>query len=376
MIRRFIPRYGNEIKLTSALRLQSGISKFNSIVQNNSYFMGSAAEAITFYLTNHALDQEAVVGVPLYTCSSVLQAVKSANCKIKLLDIYLDKEGYHYDLAQIESIDILILIHYFGVYCKEITAIKTAYTNFATLDDCSHVAYKKGYVCVYSDASVFSFNLHKPISCGSGGCLLVSNLKCNSSLRDSYANLTTHGLFVDSKIYIKKLVKSFAHSSIIQSVIKNIVERRRIKQSQVSPYHNIFPRQLSFLSKCLLGNQYHARNNTSQKLNYLRIPDNYRLSLNDEETCNLLYYPIYLANKEQRDCVNTMLHSINIDSFVLWENCLYNAMYYVNTKVGNQGTVLFMEKVLFLPKALIENERYSAELSIAIDVLKKYGAAE
>jgi hypothetical protein len=349
----------------------NGYSKFKDIVQSNTYFMGSAAEAITFYLTNHALDQNAVVGVPLYTCSSVLQAVKSANCKIKLLDIYLDQEGYHYDLAQIESIDVLILIHYFGVYCKEISAIKDAYPNLSILEDCSHLAFRKEKVSVYSDASVFSFNLHKPISCGSGGCLLVNDSQNNCSLRDSYSNLPTYNLLVDTKIYINKLIKNFAHISIIQSAIRNIVERRRKKQSQVSPYHSIFPHRLSFLSKCLLGNQYYVRNRAILKLNYLKIPDRCRLSLNDEEIYNLLYYPIYLANKEQRDFVNTMLHSLHIDSFVLWENCVYNASYYVDIKDDTQGTEEFLKKVLFLPKALIEKERYSAELSLAIDILKK-----
>ena len=365
----YLPRYDKEIKLASVLRLSKGKAIFSSLNRNNAYFMDSAAEAITFFITNLNLEPNAVVGVPLYTCSSVLQAVRVANHPIKFLDIILDETGYHLDLAQIRNIDVLVFIHYFGIYLKDLVYIREVYPSIVIVEDCSHVSYLDYSGSTSADASVFSFNLHKPISCGVGGCLVVRDTDKVLNIYENYSKLPVFSWHADMRRFFKIIFKSYAHTRFVQNITKSYLENRRKLQSLTSPYHNISPHKLSLLSKCLLGNQYRAFEDCSLKLNYLRIDEKLRLPLSEEEVKKLLYYPVFLPNKDKRDAFNRKLHEHSIDSFVLWENCLYNASYYSKETEDCSRTKKMLDRVLYLPKELITNCANLARLNGVIALL-------
>lgn len=352
----FLPRYEREIKTASIVRWSHGRSTFSTLYRANTFFMDSAAEAITFFLAGLNLGPHTVVGVPLYTCSSVAQAVKSANHHIKFLDILLDETGYHLDMAQIGSVDVLILIHYFGAHYKNIAGIRDAHPSLVILEDCSHVSYKGYSGCPIADASVFSFNLHKPISCGVGGCLMVHNPVKALDIQSNYGKLPELCLRADLKRFLKIILKSYAHVRLVQHISRKYLANRRKLRSRSSPYHEIKPHRLSFFSRSLLGNQYDCSEDSSFKLNYLRIPEGVRLRLDEVETAGLLYYPVFLPDRSHRDDLNARLHELSIDSFVLWENSLFNASYYSEMTDDCQKTMTMLDRILFLPKELVINK--------------------
>ena len=371
MREKFLPRYGNEIRLVSAVRLLAGSKKFKNLISEDIYFLDSATEAIAFFIENLNSDPKTVVGVPLYTCSSVLEAIRTTNKPIKLLDIVLDETGYHIDLEQIRNVEVMVFIHYFGVYFNDIAIIRDMYPNLIIVEDCSHVLFKNHVKSTFTAASVFSFNLHKPISCGAGGCLVVKNDTKKSNIIKSYFKLPVISFKADIKRFMMIMIKNYAHTQIFQNIIKNYLEKRRKLRASTSPHHNIQPHKLSFLSRCLLGNQYHAQVDCSSKSNYLRIDKRFRLKVNKAEAEKLLYFPVFLPNKDTRDAINNSLNELSIDSFILWENFLHNASYYSDKINSCPDTKTYSDRILYLPEALITNSDNSARFNKVIELLNK-----
>ena len=368
----YIPRYGSEVRLSSIINFPRGKSRFEGLNSNGAYYFNSATEAIAFLLLNLGLKPKSTVGLPLYVCSSVPQAIKVAKHNPKFLDIILDNSGYSIDFSKLSGIDVLIFVHYFGVSYQKIDAIRAAYPNILIIEDCSHISHKEYVPSKFSDAAVFSFNLHKPISCGVGGCLVINRHQNIAGIIENYNNLPAHGWRDDWRMACIFFLKSCAHSELFQKISRKYLENRRRVRSRNNPYQDIVPHRLASFSGSILGNQYFLSMERDMELNYLRIPKELRLQLKIDAVKQLIYFPLFLPSKQLRDKLNEKLHKIGVDSFILWENCFFNADFYSKDYSDCINTKIMLDKILYLPVKLLVDNRNFLKFQNVLGFLNKF----
>jgi len=177
-----IPRFPNEFSLNDFLRFfhpkNINCEPIYSLVgHKNLYFTANGRAALYLILKSMNLKKGAGVGVPLYSCPVVFDAIKSAG----LEPIFIDtaRESYHPDLTDIQQkageMDVLIVIHTFGDPV-DMDRLKKV-VNLPVIEDCAHSfmsKYKGKLTGTLSEASFFSFS--KYISSGGGGMAVFNTI--------------------------------------------------------------------------------------------------------------------------------------------------------------------------------------------------------
>lgn len=123
-----------------------------------------------------ALPPGSRVGVPLYCCPTVFEAITLAGHQPEFLDI--DLAGYGVSLSSVEAkireLAALIVVHMFG-YPVDLRTLDVAVGDLPLIEDCAH-AYGSRYegrpVGSQGKAAIYSFGPAKWPACGGGGALL------------------------------------------------------------------------------------------------------------------------------------------------------------------------------------------------------------
>ncbi len=143
------------------------------------------------------------VGVPLFCCDVVFEAIKKANLVPRFIDVNM--EDYNLSVSDLkkkmESLSAVVVVHMFG-NPADMDAIRTVCGNIPIIEDCAHSLfskYKGVYTGLLGTASFFSFRSGKYISAGEGSAILTAD----SVLGDS----------------IERLVDSFDRSSMRQEIL-------------------------------------------------------------------------------------------------------------------------------------------------------------
>ena len=118
------------------------------------------------------------IGVQVYNCHTVFQAVKKAGHMPVFLDIKEDFTLNEEDLRRKEEqIDALIVNHTFGVPAN-FDRLKKIVKGKPVIEDCAHSlfsTYRGRPTGCFGDAAVFSFGFGKYPSVGKGGMTLLNN---------------------------------------------------------------------------------------------------------------------------------------------------------------------------------------------------------
>jgi len=225
------------------------------------------------------------------------------------------------------------------------------------IEDCSHISIEYYTPNNFSDAAVFSFNLHKPISSGGGGCLLVQKDEDFNRFKNIYNVLEFPTLFWNIRKLLSILVKNCVFVPIIYKLLKKNAHRRRLKQTVTSPHYMIRPKKMSSLLGFILRNQINFNFDHSYRLNYLLLNDRFRLKLTEKDALQLCYFPLFLGTIEDRNLFKEVLHSKQIDVHVLWENCFYNAGFYADLTEAYSATSDTVGRIVFIPEAVFKDEQ-------------------
>ena len=118
------------------------------------------------------------VGVMVYNCHTVFNAVSQAGCTPVFLDV---RDDLTLDLDDLRSkrtrMNALIVSHLFGIL-NPVSLIREEFPDLVVIEDCAH-AY--GLKDLTGDVSVFSIGQGKLPSIGDGGILIVG---CRAGLKD------------------------------------------------------------------------------------------------------------------------------------------------------------------------------------------------
>lgn len=144
------------------------------------YFFNSGSSSLRFFL--QLIGKGKRVGVQVYTCSTVCDAIIKEGC----IPVFLDIDTSYYTTTidcvknKIDQIDVLLLTHLFGVPNPDYLQIKQLCRehHMILIDDLCQTYHAKVRDCYLEDLSdnyIYSFFYDKPISSISGGMLKVSD---------------------------------------------------------------------------------------------------------------------------------------------------------------------------------------------------------
>ena len=171
------------------------------------------------YLVNHArtgivmalratLPKGGRVGVVVYNCHTVANAVANAGCTPFFVDV---TEGLRIDVSSIPvDLDAIVVTNLFGIR-NDIAAIRKRLPKAIIIVDNAH-----GYgLPAEGDFTVYSINQGKFPALGPGGILVVSQklpTMLQKSIEEQYATLSGYGFVGEVKLFAHMLVKAIAYS--------------------------------------------------------------------------------------------------------------------------------------------------------------------
>ena len=142
-------------------------------------FVDSGRVALYTALKAMRLEKGAKVGVPLYTCEAVFEAIVQAGCTPVFLDVTPDT--FSLDPRDLErkrdGLQAIVPIHVFG-HAADMDAILAVGGKAKVIEDCAHglgSEFRGKHVGGFGDASFYSFRPGKPLSVGKMGLLLCKD---------------------------------------------------------------------------------------------------------------------------------------------------------------------------------------------------------
>lgn len=203
MIVRSLPDIDRELLLTT-LHSKAGNTSFTPPL--NTLFFNSGSSSLVFFLSLFGANKR--VGLQVFTCSTVLDAVKRAKDTLIFMDINRVYFTTTYDIVHkhINSIDILVLTHLFGIPNPDYIRIKELckQKGVVLIDDLCQTYHAKiggRFVEDLSDNYFYSFFYDKPISATSGGMLKLTSELYNEAV-DKYLAIDK-----DSELHGKGLLR-------------------------------------------------------------------------------------------------------------------------------------------------------------------------
>jgi len=157
------------------------------------FFTKNGRSSLYIILVAMDLPKGSTIGVPLYSCTVVFDAIIKAGYIPCFIDI--DIKNYTLDVRdlarKIKKLDAIIVIHTFG-RPADMDEISKVAGDIPIIEDCAHSIlseYKKKKTGTIGDVSFFS--LSKYTSSGGGGMIIVNNYKLLHRIEEELASIST-----------------------------------------------------------------------------------------------------------------------------------------------------------------------------------------
>lgn len=195
--------------------------------QSNEFLLNHARSGLLLALQSLKLPQGSKVGVMVYNCHTVMNAVAQAGCEVVFIDLddnlRIDRNDLEKKLGGLKA---LIVTHLFGIV-NDVEAIRMQYPQLVIIEDCAHAFGKE----IVGDFGVYSIGQGKLPSLGDGGILLVNNEKYAATVRELYETLPEYSRLDEMKLYCKLFLTNFVHKHLIYGLITSRLKQRKKPQS-------------------------------------------------------------------------------------------------------------------------------------------------
>jgi perosamine synthetase len=244
-----IPRYNWDYGIVELATGLSALPKSNlktdgnfaNVFGQNPIFTASGRSSLYAILKSLNLSEGSCVGVPLFCCSVVFDAIIQAKLTPKFIDINL--EDFNLSSADLQKkIDFLsavVVVHMFGHPADMDSIYAVCKDKIPIIEDCAQSlfsTYKGKNTGFLSTVSFFSFRSGKYISAGEGSAIFCHD----SSLHDS----------------IKSVVDTFEKPNLLNEVlhciatyIKSILYHRPLYGTFGYPVGKFFDKKLNLTAK-------------------------------------------------------------------------------------------------------------------------------
>jgi len=156
------------------------------------------------------------VGVMVYNCHTVMNAVEQAGFKVCFIDV---NDSLRLDLEDLKrkkvGLSALIVSHLFGI-ANDMDAIKEVCPDIPIVEDCAH-AYGMSQCGTKGDFAVFSIGQGKFPSIGDGGILKVNNQIYKADLDRLYSEIPEYSHGQEWRLFGKLLVTHWLYKPFVYS---------------------------------------------------------------------------------------------------------------------------------------------------------------
>lgn len=192
--------------------------KLINLSDENIFFTNYGRTGIRVLLSSFNLRKDAKIGVQVFTCQSVMEAIRRAGFEIIFIDI---NDDFHLDLEDLKNkrylIDLLIISHTFGKP-ENVSSIKEICLGIPVIEDCAHSfgSNVNGIMTgSFFDASVFTFGYGKFPSIGKGGFILLNNQSLKKKFLGEYNNLGEESFTAEFVNCIKNYFFALAYQPLL-----------------------------------------------------------------------------------------------------------------------------------------------------------------
>lgn len=387
LIPRFNTNYntGDLLSALTHLRSKPDVSLIRNIFRDASInFTNSGRTSLYIILKALGLPANSKIGVPLYSCTSVFDAVIHAGHTPVFLDI--DPDNYtlspEYLSEKIDDLDAVIVIHTFG-RPADIKTIQKIAGDKPVIEDCAHALlskYKGKLTGTIATAGFFSFRTGKYISAGEGGMIITKDpqlaqdmgLEIEKLPKPSTGNEVKNTItaYARSTLYHRPWfgLVSLPLGSRIEDKV-DLMNKYTFKTAGIrnTDLHVIERKMQDFKEK--VEKQRHNSQYLIQELSDTGL----KLPVEAEGTyCNYYLFPILFNDGPERDSVSDMLREKGIDTAKLFSKTPELAKLHYGYKGDCLDTEQVAESILVVPNYYTLEQ---GELDMITSSIKRYGGS-
>lgn len=186
------------------------------------HFMNHARTGLLLVLQALELPKGSKVGVIVYNCLTVFEAIKKAGYCPVFIDVdynyRMSMEDFHFKENQLDAI---VVTHLFGIPSHIVEIIKSMKER-PVIEDCAHAFLNKHdnkYLGTFGVASIFSFGHAKFPAAAEGGVVLINDKKYLPSYLNRFSKLEN---YKKSKA-LKNVFKAFMLSILMNRFIYKLI---------------------------------------------------------------------------------------------------------------------------------------------------------
>jgi len=281
------------------LKTKPNMSSISSVFADaHVCFTNSGRTSLYVILKALKLPAKSKIGVPLYSCTSVFDAILYAGH----IPVFIDIDPDNYTLspehlsAKINELAAVVVIHTFG-RPADLDEIQKIAGNKPVIEDCAHALlsrYKGKIVGTIATAGFFSFRTGKYISAGEGGMIVTKDSQLTLEIEHEIEKLPKPSN-VDE---IKHIIITYARSVLYQK-----------------PWFGL----ISLPIGSLIENKVDLMNKYSFKATRVRTTDlSIIIKMMQDSCCNYYLFPIQFKDELERDEVGEFLKENGIDTAKLF----------------------------------------------------------
>ena len=329
-----IPRYNWDYRFPDLIQALGGIiandvhseRTLEKIYGQKPIFTTSGRASLYVILKSLNLPVGSYVGVPLFCCPVVFDAVRQANLIPKFIDIELD--DYNISTSDLNekkaSLSAVIAVHMFG-HPADMDSISKVCQEIPIIEDCAQSLfskYKGRYTGFESTASFYSFRSGKYISAGEGSAIFCSDSSLQSAIKNTVEHFEEWSLLKEISHCSATFMKSFFYQKPWYGLFGSPLGRMLDKRLNLTAKNGFECKQISKGDSAIIGGRIvgfiekvnRQRENALVLLNKIRIEETV-LPI-EKEGCLSNYYQfaIRFRDCDQRDFVAEYLLKSGIDS--------------------------------------------------------------
>ncbi len=331
---RLIPRYNWDYGLTQyANAIKSlfksdlnGKGSLEKIFGQKPIYTTSGGTSLYIILKSLNLPKGSIVGVPLYCCPVVFEAIIQADLIPKFIDINADDYNLSVpDLKKkIKHLSAVVAVHMFG-NPADMDSIKSVCGDIPVIEDCAHSLfskYKGQYTGLLSTASFFSFRIGKYISAGHGSAIFCKDPILHKSIKELSEKLVEWKLFQEIFHCGMAYVKSALNKRPLYGILGYHIGRRLDRKLDLTDYGSFELKKIAKNHYTIINDrveEFHEkiskqRKNAFYLLENLRIDNVILPNEKNDYFSNYYQFAIRFQNKEQRDWIADYLFKHGIEA--------------------------------------------------------------
>jgi len=202
-------------------------------IDSNIFFFSSARMSLYFLLLNIKIEKRKYVVVQAFTCGVVVNSIIRAGYEPLYVDIDPNNLGTSFESFKelyskySESIRAVIVQHSFGVPALIIKFVEfCSNKNIFVIEDCATTLGSKSNKITcgnFGDAAIWSFDVTKPLSIGTGGLLSIKDKRFYEFLDYRYSLLPIQSRKEFLFFSISYIIRQFANKIISNSYLKRFL---------------------------------------------------------------------------------------------------------------------------------------------------------